>query len=93
MISEDVNRIAAQQQDAVTEKRIALRVWCITNNIQMSHLARLVGLTIQGFSMAVARGRMSPEHHAILLDFGVPEELLPEALKLPTGPKPQANPN
>ena len=76
-------------RSAVIDRRTAFRIWQLTKGVTLAELSKVLGITGCGLSKSLNNERMPVEHHKRLVDFGVPENLLPRPENVRTGPKPK----
>lgn len=68
------------------EKR---EIWLKRKEITLETLANLVGVKVSGLSKNLRNKTMPVEQHAVLVDFGLPPEILPAPQDQKRGPKPR----
>jgi hypothetical protein len=68
------------------EKR---EIWLKRNSQTLQGLAVAAGVSKGRLSIVLRGETMPPAIHARLVEYGVPEELLPPPLDIPPGPKPR----
>ena len=80
------NQIPNRTQDA--DRIVDLRVWLIRNRVTYRMIgAALGGITGHAVQKMVAKDHVPCARHAQLLAYGIPEDLLPPALDVRSGPK------
>lgn len=73
------------------DRQAELRVWMIRNKVTFVQLGVVMGnVTASAVQKSVRRPHMPVRNHKALVEFGVPAELLPPPLNVPSGPKPKA---
>lgn len=65
-----------------------LKLWLWKTGISQADIARKLEVSKASVGYWIRREQLSAERVAQLREFGIPEELLPEAKDIPGGPKP-----
>lgn len=89
-ITHDHNQFNQQSQEVFTNRRMAFRVWQLTEaGKTLVELGTLLGMTGAGVSRMLDGERMPIKHHVKLVEAGVPEHLLPRPENVHRGRKPK----
>ena len=64
-----------------------LRAWMTQNNVTWRWLSEQLGITATGARQLLTRETMPVQRYARCVEIGVPADLLPTPLDLPSGPQ------
>ena len=67
-----------------------LKGWLCTNRLTYAEIGAHIGLAASSLAIILNGDTARPERVAQLRELGIPEELLPEPLYIPPGPKRKA---
>lgn len=70
-----------------------LKLWLWSNNVPQAEIARQLGVTKSTVGKWVRAERLPTWRWKMLRDVGIPEELLPRAEDVPSGPRPKPSTN